>query len=92
MNTITFGTFLLLSGLAVLPPSAYAQSESVPPNAIESLSTSDHPRTQKILPDSNVSFSFGQATSSTGAQVEIPLAQRVDNAANNPPVDKATTK
>jgi hypothetical protein len=71
---------------------ANAQSESVPPNAIESQSASDRPRIENTRPDSTVSLSFGPSVLSSGEQVEIPLAQRGDNSANNPPVDKPTVK
>ncbi len=91
MKIIAVGTVLLTTGL-VLAPSAFAQTESVPPNAIESKPASDRADTDKSRSDSNVSYTFRQTGSSSGPQEEIPMAPRVDNAANNPPVDRATSK
>jgi hypothetical protein len=89
MNVTTFGTVLMVGGLLLTGP-GYAQTDSSPPNAVDSQSASDRPRAENARPDSTVSLSFGPSVLSSGAQVEIPLAERSDNAANNPPVDRST--
>ena len=91
MKIIAFGTCVLVTGL-VLAPTAFAQTESVPPNVTEGQASSDRASADKSRSDSNVSFTFRQTGSSSGPQEEIPMAPRVDNAANNPPVDRATSK
>ena len=90
MKIIAVGTFVLVTGL-VLAPTAFAQTESVPPNVIEGQTSSDRASADKPRSDSNVSFTFRQTGSASGPQEEIPMAPRVDNAANNPPVDRATS-
>jgi hypothetical protein len=91
MNIMAFGALLLVAG-SVLAPTAFAQTESAPPNVIESKPASDRADTDKSRSGSNVSFTFRQTGASSGPQEEIPMAPRVDNTANNPPVDRATSK
>jgi hypothetical protein len=91
MKIIAVGTVLLAAGLA-LAPSAFAQTESVPPNVIESQTSSGRSDTDRSRSDSNLSYTFQQTVSSSGPQEEIPLAPRVDNSANNLPVDRATSR
>jgi hypothetical protein len=91
MKIIAVGTVLLSTGL-VLAPSAFAQTESVPPNVIESQSSSGRSDADRSRSDSTLSYTFRQTVSSSGPQQEIPLAPQVDNSANNLPVDRATDK
>ena len=97
MRLAGFGMLLVTS--ALIAPCAHAQSESVPPNVIESQpsgragqSTSDRGKTEPSAENPGVSFVFGETPSTGDAQAIIPLAPRGDNSANNLPVDRAAPR
>jgi hypothetical protein len=62
-----------------------AQDEGAPPNAVES----DQPRAGSVPSHVAESVTTQAPGSIVDAHEVIPMAPRVDNAVNNPPVDQA---
>jgi hypothetical protein len=84
-SLVVAAALMLMAGVPSHVGSAMAQDEAAPPNAVES----DQPRAGPVPSNVAESVTTQAQGSIVDAQEVIPMAPRVDNAVNNPPVDQA---